>query len=199
MGVQGPGPLGTALFHSAAPVQQRAASPEDKARKSLWRLAMKMGGTLGLRHGSQAEVWMPAGVSPYPCGEEGFEPEPLIHRRPILTLQIPFLYLLCLSLWIFPFCHCHLDSEKHFRHSFIEAVRAVCMSLLSLIEKVEVVAEFRNITKEHGPVAFVLHEGSQCLKASPVPQEAGTTFSSSSSASPGCQARGLFLGITQCH
>lgn len=48
-------------------------------------------------------------------------------------------------------------------------------------------------------MALILHEASQWLKASPVPQEAGTTFSSSSSASPGCQAPGLFLGITQCH
>ena len=29
----------------------RASAPEDKAKKSLWRLAMKMGGALGLRHG----------------------------------------------------------------------------------------------------------------------------------------------------
>lgn len=48
-------------------------------------------------------------------------------------------------------------------------------------------------------MAFILHAASQWLKASPIPQEAGTTFSSSSAASPGCQAPGLLLGITQCH
>lgn len=138
---------------------------------------------------------MTADMSPHSCGGQGFEPESLIHCYLILTLQIPFLYLLYLSFWIFSPCHCRLDSEKH----FIEAVCVVCIALVGLIEEVEVVGEFRNITREHGPVAFILHEASQWLKASRVPREAGTTLSSSSSASPGCHAPGLFLGVTQCH
>lgn len=108
---------------------------------------------------------MTADLSPHSSGGQGFEPESLICCYLILTLQIPFLSLLCLSFWICSLCHCCLGSEKRFRHSLMEAVCAVCSALVVLIEKVEVVGEFRNITREHGLVAFV-HETRQWLKAS---------------------------------
>lgn len=115
----------------------------------------------------------------------------LHHPYPSDSFSLPPLsVILDLSL-----CHCCLSSEKHFKHSFIEAICVVCRAPFGLIKKVEVVGEFRNITRERGPMAFILHEARQWVKASPVPQEAGTTFSSSSSASPGCQAPGLFLEL----
>lgn len=117
----------------------------------------------------------------------------LPHPYPSDSFSLPPLsVILDLSL-----CHCCLSSEKHFKHCFIEAACVVCRVPVGLIEKVEVVGEFRNITKVHGPMAFILHEARQWFKASPVPQEAGTTFFSSSSASPGRQTPGLFLGITR--
>lgn len=70
-----------------------------------------------------------------------------------------------LSAWICSLCHCCLDSEKHFRHNLIEAACAVCRALSVVIKKVEVVGEFRNITRKHGLMIFV-HEARQWLKAS---------------------------------
>ena len=57
---------------------------------------MKMGDALGLRHGSWAQVRMIADMSPHSCGGQEFDPESLICHCLILTLQIPFLYRLCL-------------------------------------------------------------------------------------------------------
>lgn len=176
MGVQEPGPLGITLLHSIAPVQQGSVTTghgQNEGRRCIW---------------PQAQGQMTADLTFHSYGGQRFEPGSLICCYFTLTFQISFLYLLChfgsilsataaLTLknvsephWS---CLCNLPCSgcSHWKGGG-------CWRIQKHYEK----AWTRGICSWGQTVAESL---------TPIPQEAGTTFSSSLFAAPVCQAKHL--------
>lgn len=85
LGVQWPGPLGTALLHSATPVQQGF-----RTRGQGQKVFVEVSNEDGRCTWPQAWVQMLADMSPHSCGRRGFEPESLICGCLILTFRFLF-------------------------------------------------------------------------------------------------------------